>query len=495
MAFLFIAIGAGELSAQIVWTNAVRTWNQLTTDTDNDNYGRNSNWNGGNEPNNSTTQALFNQANLEDPLMNQNRTAGQFRFTAAATRAMTFREHANNSLLTLNASNGEGLVHEGGVTHVFDARFAIANSQTWMFTAANGGLTVNDSFNLNAHTLTIDTQNVSNTVEFTGSKDPVTGSGGFTKIGDGTLIFSGAHTFTGAVTVTTGVVSVRHATGLGTTAGGVTVASGAALELQGGISIGAEALTLNGTGISNNGALRNFSGTNSYAGAITLGSDTEIQSDADTLTLSGTISGATQNLTIDGSGNTTISGVIGTTTGSLTKNGGGTLTLSATNTYTGGTTVNAGSLDLTVGGSTGAIRGDLTINSGATLNSTAANTTGYGANRSENIIVDGGTINHTGIGDFGWSLDWTLSDGAVINSNAGVASTTATSKFALNQESTISATSGTSTVTGRLDLRSDSGGTGADITVSTGADLNITAGITDSINAAGFEKLGTGNLT
>jgi hypothetical protein len=34
------------------------------------------------------------------------------------------------------------------------------------------------------------------------------------------------------------------------------VASGAALQLQGGISVGAEALTLNGSGVSDDGALR-----------------------------------------------------------------------------------------------------------------------------------------------------------------------------------------------------------------------------------------------
>jgi len=35
--------------------------------------------------------------------------------------------------------------------------------------------------------------------------------------------------------------------------------------------VGAEALTLRGTGISGGGALRSVSGTNSWAGAITLG--------------------------------------------------------------------------------------------------------------------------------------------------------------------------------------------------------------------------------
>ena len=52
--------------------------------------------------------------------------------------------------------------------------------------------------------------------------------------------------------------------------GGVTVASGAALELQGGITVGAEALSINGTGVGANGALRNISGNNTWGGTVTL---------------------------------------------------------------------------------------------------------------------------------------------------------------------------------------------------------------------------------
>jgi hypothetical protein len=40
------------------------------------------------------------------------------------------------------------------------------------------------------------------------------------------------------------VLNIQNATALGTTGGSTTVASGAALQLQGGISVGAEALTL-----------------------------------------------------------------------------------------------------------------------------------------------------------------------------------------------------------------------------------------------------------
>ena len=171
------------------------------------------------------------------------------------------------------------------------------------------------------------------------------GNYGFTKVGAGTLILSGANTFAGAVTISVGVVSARSSTALGTTAGGVTVASGAALQLQGGIAVGAEALTLNGSGIASDGALRNLSGNNSWSGAITLGSAATLASDAGGLTMSGAFANGGFLATYMGAGNFTNSGVI-SGSGGLTKNGSGTLMLSgsANNTLTGTVTVNDGTM-------------------------------------------------------------------------------------------------------------------------------------------------------
>src|SRR5207248_10738416 len=105
-------------------------------------------------------------------------------------------------------------------------------------------------------------------------------------------------------------------------------------------------------------------GANSFAGDITLGSASRINSDAGTLTLSGAVGGAGLNLTVGGAGNTTLSGIIGTTTGSLTKDGAGTLTLSGANTYSGGTTVSAGILS----GTTASLQGDIANNANLTFN-------------------------------------------------------------------------------------------------------------------------------
>ncbi len=183
------------------------------------------------------------------------------------------------------------------------------------------------------------------------------GTGNLTKSGAGTLTLSGSSNYSGTTTISVGALRATHANALGSTAAGTTVTSGAALELSGGISIGAEALSLSGTGISSGGALRNISDNNSYAGAITLAAATLINSDSGNLTLSGNITGSN----------------------SLTKNGSGTLTLTGANTYTGATTINVGTLSMT--GVGGYKTTALSVASGATLRINATgNATSSGAN-------------------------------------------------------------------------------------------------------------------
>ncbi|MEI6713394.1 MAG: autotransporter-associated beta strand repeat-containing protein, partial [Verrucomicrobiota bacterium] len=194
-----------------------------------------------------------------------------------------------------------------------------------------------------------------------------TNTGGFTKQGGGTVTLSGSNSFSGVTTVSNGVLQVAHGSALGGTTDGTTVNSGAALELLGGITIGAEPLTLSGTGLGGNGALRSTSGNNTFGGAITLGAATSIQSDSGTLTLdvtSGNALSGAFDLTLSGSGNITVSDPIATSTGALTKAGTGLLLLSASNTFTGGLTMNAGTVRLG--------------NSGA-LNNGAPNTVTFGS--------------------------------------------------------------------------------------------------------------------
>ncbi|NIM48679.1 MAG: PEP-CTERM sorting domain-containing protein, partial [Gemmatimonadales bacterium] len=185
---------------------------------------------------------------------------------------------------------------------------------------------------------------------------------------DSTLTLTGNSTFHSDIFINDGVLSAQSDGALGETVNGATaVADGGTLNVTGGIT-NAERIFLNGLGHNNTGAL-NSDGSNTLNGLITLQSASTIQSDSGTLTLTGGITGTDLNLTFDGAGDTTVS-TTGITigTGTLTKNGSGTTTLSGTNTYTGPTIVNAGTL--LVNGDNSAATGAVTVNTGGTLGGT-----------------------------------------------------------------------------------------------------------------------------
>lgn len=168
----------------------------------------------------------------------------------------------------------------------------------------------------------------------------VSGSGGIAKEGAGTLVLAGDNAdLSGTVAVNTGVLKIQHSKALGTVSAGTSVGSGAALQVEGGITLN-EPLIIEGTGVTSTGALRSVNGNNILGGQITLNADSAVGADTDTLTTSGVIGQST-----------------GTTRG-LTKVGDGKVVLTANNTYTGTTTVNAGTL--LVNGSQGSSNVSLT---------------------------------------------------------------------------------------------------------------------------------------
>src|SRR5690606_6638157 len=153
---------------------------------------------------------------------------------------------------------------------------------------STGTSSISDRLGLANNNLSIDVDSGTLTIDALISYDDTVavGGGGFTKSGAGTLVLdtaSGSNNFQGDVVVSEGVVNIRHDDALGTynTGGETIVASGAQLQVQGGLTV-LEELTLSGTGIGGTGALRNVADTNAWDGNIGLAANAEIQADTGT---------------------------------------------------------------------------------------------------------------------------------------------------------------------------------------------------------------------
>ncbi|MBS0659125.1 MAG: autotransporter-associated beta strand repeat-containing protein [Verrucomicrobia bacterium] len=185
----------------------------------------------------------------------------------------------------------------------------------------------------------------------------------------------------------------------------------------------------------------------------------------------------------------------------LTKLGAGELVLGGRSVLSLPTTLAAGTLTLAGGnsGNLGTLTGTIVAAAGTTLNTTVPNAFGYTPGRRVTAVQlgAGATLNHTAGADLGWGVAYTL-DGASMNSNGGVNSATAASKFAFGGVSgdapSLVATAGTSTVRGRVDLRGDYGRSSVDFTVQSGATLLVPACLTNTNGSVGLRKLGPGTM-
>jgi fibronectin-binding autotransporter adhesin len=264
----------------------------------------------------------------------------------------------NEYIGTLTLNNGGSIVTGTGILYLGGTGITSNASGTTATLAGNYSLYTNQNFNIASGTTPSGVD-----LLVSGPIAEWTANSTVTKTGAGKLVLSGANGWNGVTTISAGVLNIQNASALGTTTAGTTVSSGAALQIEGNIAVGTEALTLNGGGISSDGALRNMSGNNSYAGGITLGSASTINSDAGTLTLSGGIVNGGFTTTFGGASSITESGAI-SGNGALVKTGNGTLTLSGVNTFLGGSTINGGTLVVTSNSNLGGLASSINLNAG-----------------------------------------------------------------------------------------------------------------------------------
>ncbi len=276
---------------------------------------------------------------------------------AGAAGSLIFTDHATGQTVTVNSGiqnngtgavsvvkNGPGLLvlagaagssYTGGVylnggTVRVSADTALgatpAEATPNSLTFNGGTLQLGAAFNLNTNRGisllagggTLDTQSFASSYSGT-----LTGPGGLTKLGTGTLTLTQANSHEGITTIGAGILQANHAQALGSTQAGTVVASTAILRLNAGVTITGESLTLNGPG-NNQGNLQVQTGTATWAGDLLIASNTA---------RIGT--GSSDGVLI-------IGGVIrdgGANSLSYVGMGGGVIRLDAINTYTGASDV------------------------------------------------------------------------------------------------------------------------------------------------------------
>ena len=284
------------------------------------------------------------------------------------------------------------------------------------------------------------------------------GSQTLSKGGTGAFTLSGNNSYTGATTITGGALIANSNTALGTSAGGVTMASGNSLRLGNGVTITGESVTIAGNGGNARGALQSDAGaTATWAGPVSISAtaDSRIGAQANsTLTVSGNISGGGGNnllVSADVTGGKVILSGTGNSYTGETQIIRGLLQLGATNTLPATTVLNihsaasvadAASVDLNGYNQevTGLLRGN---NSGAaSLTNASATASTLTINNTANYTFDSpitGKINLTKSGSGTQTLTGisTYSGNTVVN--AGTLALADNARF----QFTIGATSGT----------------------------------------------------
>ena len=367
----------------------------------------------------------------------------------------------------LNLGAASGALSLDGGTLAATASFNTARAIT--LGAGNGGI------------------NVMGAATDLGVTSAISGSGALTKLGDGSLTLQADNSYTGGTTISGGILHLG-AGGGGSATGGIlgNVTNNGELVFNRN-----NTYTFAGV-ISGTGSIRQLgSGTtvltadNSYTGGTTITLGTLQLGEGAGGSTAGSIVGDVINrnaLVFNRSNTHTYAGVI-SGGGSVTQRGNGTTVLSGDNTYTGGTTIAAGALQLGAGGSTGGIVGNV-ANSGSLI-----------FNRG-NTYTHGGIISGTG-NVVQWGAGTTVLGG--VNTYSG-GTTVNSGTLQISQDANLGAASGALSLDGGTLATTASFNTARATTLgASGGGINVAAstsfGVTSAIGGSGaLSKGGAGTL-
>ncbi|EBQ0646967.1 autotransporter outer membrane beta-barrel domain-containing protein [Salmonella enterica subsp. enterica] len=384
----------------------------------------------------------------------------------------------NNATLEMN-TGGDFINNIGGTGRVEksgDDTLTLSGSNTY-----TGGTLISDGTLVASNVEALGTGDVTNnaTLELnTGGTfdNAISGSGQVVKSGDDVLTLSGANSYSGGTLISDGTLVASNVEALGT--GDVT--DDATLELNTGGTFD-NAIGGSGNVVKSGADTLTLSGSNSYTGGTTISGGTLVASNVEALGTGDVTNNATLELNTGGDFINNIGG-----TGRVEKSGDDTLTLSGSNTYTGGTLINGGTL---VASNVEALgTGDVTDNATLALNTggtfdNAISGSGQVVKSGDETLTLSGTNSYTG--------GTTISGGTLVATNVealGSGDVTDDATLELNTGGTFdNAISGS----GKVEKSGDKTLTLSGANSYTGGTL-ISGG---TLVASNVEALGTGDVT
>ncbi|KRE08000.1 hypothetical protein ASE63_21960 [Bosea sp. Root381] len=313
--------------------------------------------------------------------------------STAGSAAIT--NNANLYFLDSSTAGSATIANNAGATVDFSSSTGPAGDKR----LGAGSIAGAGNYILGSNELTVGSNNLSTAVS-----GVISGAGGsLVKTGTGTLTLAGANTYTGGTTISAGTLQIGNGGTTGTilgavavgasgtfdlvtadTAGITSITNGGSTYFRNGTSPGSttitnsrdlnflDASTAGSAAITNNSVLAFFGNSTAGSAAIvnhpggavdfsgTNGPNGEGRISAGSIAGAGSYLLGANELTVGSNDlSTEVSGVISGVGGALVKTGAGTLTLAGENSYTGGTAISDGTLQLGNGGGTGSILGNV----------------------------------------------------------------------------------------------------------------------------------------
>ena len=379
--FLAVVIGAAGIQLFLAGAAVGQTWNGAPGG----NWGTASQWTPATIPNSSSATATFNAVNT-------------------VVSAVLLGGPFTVGTLNLNNDVSGGFFFEQGTLQL--AGQATINVQSHDFAPPDFDSTAGIVLQANA---TINTVFADSTLSISSAITDTGGGFSLTKTGPGTLTLEGTNNYSGGTTISAGTLQLGNDGTTGSILGNV-IDNGVLVISRFGTYTFAGNISGTGALQQNSAQTTILTGTNTYTGGTTIIDGTLQLGDGGT---SGSIQGNVIDhgvLAINRSDTYTFAGNI-SGNGALQQLGTGTTILTGINTYTGGTTVSAGTLQLGDGGATGSILGNVINN--VTLVFDRSNTVTFGG-----VISGSGNLAQIGPGTTILTGDNTYSGGTMISAGA-----------------------------------------------------------------------------